>query len=225
MASKYSVVPNNKAVSAKEVEGALIVIVDKALAKRTVYRVNGIEYTGGATVDYAKLRRDYREEFVAKLRRTFGDENIDEDAVNRIAVFLNSSAYNKKAENGVRIGQIYYSLKEFGERMGIAKGYKEMNRDVITIKKISKILFPEYLAYMRGASDEEREFILKFHFDDAPILGTMNGFLAVPTELRSKWLQALMDHINTWKDRNKRFEEEARLFFSSNPEPAFIFAV
>lgn len=199
-----------------------LVVTDGNVSKRTVARIGNVEIVLGKTVDYAKMGPIWREEVVAKMSDILKDAKAAENAVEEIGFFLNTSAYNSTVSPRIWIGKSAYNLAQLSKVLDIKKAAITTSRDDLTIKKLSKALLGDYIKFASRMEDEDLQVVVKFVYEDLPILGIPNAFMAVPADKRVSWLKALKSWENSWQRRGvTRFSDEAASWFSTNPGPIF----
>jgi len=208
-----------------EMKGLEISIFRVPDKKRDILRAGGIEFLTGNVINYFDLRNEKIIEIAKILTSTFNrvDKKIVlNDYLPRIAFFLNTSATQKQIKTKIFLDDKWFTIEDLMKIFQLKSAKKETSSNEFTVKKLGKILFPEYVKAAKSVTFRNVKQTRKFQYDKDPILGVPNGYLSVSNDDLKFWLDAVERLEAGWKkERKTRFSEEARNYRESIVNPPF----
>ena len=186
--------------------------------KRSVINYRDVDIVTGFSINYVKYRTEVFEDY-SDVFNSISNEDLE-----KLGAFLNISAFNKKVETKVKIGGISLNVGGVAKLFKITKAVKSTNAETLTMAKLSRVLFPEYISFMKNAPANIFNHVVQFSGSFKEVLGIPNGYLAVNLEERNEWLSKCEAWERTWKNNNKdetRFSEKARAYFGSSTSGYF----
>jgi len=128
----------------------------RKVSKRTIYKINDVEFVTGQALDYIPLRKE-----VLTLLKTKG---FNQEDCYKIAVFLNLSAYNK-AEPKVTTSRGAFTLKDLASYIAIKKSGIDASQNDITISRIAKCLSVECFVALEKMEKGTLKLMTQFNID------------------------------------------------------------
>jgi len=186
------------------------IIQNSSGKNRSIFEYEGIEFVTGIGVNYVEMK--------PRVLELIKNKGLNELDINKLAVFLNISAYNS-VKPCFKYKNERLDLDGVSKLFGLKKADIKKNTNEITIARIARCLIVECFGFLEK-NGEVIKGVLPLKVDSLSFgYRTFNSYLILPSEDRVKWLDEVKRIEEGWEGSNKRFSTPAEIFFNSNVGP------